>query len=272
MPSFNGVAAGSTATLHMPIGLTYHALNLVMGGTTFDKSHITEMRLKGNGREILVDTGTDLDIRNQFHNLQAVTAGQLMLDFERAHLRLKGASELTAIGTGAPRSNGDPKSATYNPTPLSTLQLEVDIAATAVAPTLSAKALQSGPRPLGVLTKRRRFFRNPTGAGTFEISDLPTGDVIEKIYIKHTGNVTNVILDRDNFRSFDRTVAENSLLQLNGGIRTPQTNWFVIDTTERGNGDEVLVSNVNDFRLVIETSAADSLTIFVDYLGPLSGN
>jgi len=271
MPAFNGVAVSSTATLNMPISGAYHAIQLLMGGTTFDETHISEIRLRGDGRELMVFSGADLDTMQQFDGLAGATAALLYLDFERSNLLTKNGRELTAIGTNYPQVL-DKNAADYNPTPFSTLQMEVDIAGTAVAPTLSAKALQSGPAPLGMLRKRRRFFRDIAGAGDLEISDLPRGDLIDKIYIKHTGNVTGVKFDTDNFRQFDRTAAENNQIQANGE-RVPQTNWFVLDPSESGlSGEFIRTDNVNDMRLIVSASAADSISVYVDYIGGPQGN
>lgn len=269
MPAFNGVAEGATATLTMPIGLTYHGLLLTRGGTNFDVADMNEIRLKANGRELFVTSGADLDLMNKYDGLAAATSSLMYLDFERIGLKTRSAVELTAIGTGY-KQVLDKSARDYNPTPISTLQLEVDIAGS-TAPTLSAKAVQSGASPTGMIKKRRRFTYSPSGSGDYEISDLPKGDLIDKIYIKHTGNLTAVKLDRDNFRSFDRSDAENNLIQTDG-VRVPQSNLFVIDPSERGNGGEAIVSLVNDFRLIATTSGADTLTIYVDYLGGLLGN
>ena len=78
-------------------------------------------------------------------------------------------------------------------------------------------------------------------------------------------------MERDNFLSFERNPAENNLVQADG-VRVPQTNWYVIDPTERGFGGESIVSAVNDFRLKLTASAATNYTIYVDYLGALGGN
>lgn len=269
MPAFNGVAEGATATLNMPIGLTYHGLILTRGGTVFTNANLGEIRLKANGREVMVMTGAQLDACNLFDGHAAATATLSYIDFERPNLLTRAGRELTAIGTGYQQVLGKGR-ADYNPTPISTLQLEVDISGS-TAPTLSAKAVQSGPSPLGTLKKRRRFSYSIAGAGDYEIADLPRGDLIDKVWIFHTGNVTGVKLDRDNFRAFDRTDGENDLIQTDG-VRVPQANLFVIDPSERGNGGEALVSAVNDFRLILTTSAADTATVIVDYLGGLQGN
>lgn len=268
MPAFNGVAANSRATLNIPIGNTVHELILSMGGGAFTEQHIDEIRVKGNGRELFVCSGDQLDKMNQFEGMAASDGNLIRLPFERFGLKTRDGVEMTAIGTGAPQ-NMDQNSRDYNPTPLSTLQVEVDIGA-ATTPTLSAKAIMSGPSPLGTLLKRRRFTYSPAGAGDYEIADLPRGDVINRIWIFHS-NVTSVKLDRNNFRAFERTNSENNLIQ-SDGVRTPIAGLYVIDPSENGNGGEWLVSNVNDFRLILSMSAADTVNIFVDYLGGLHGN
>lgn len=268
MPSFQGVSAGAIATLTLPVGLTYHSLLISYGGATL--AQLTEIRVKANGRQIFSQSAVDLDTANQFDGLAAAN-GILRLDFDRVKLLTRAGQELTAIGTGAPLNN-DPNSPAYNPTPLSTFQVEVDIDGAATSPSLSAKAIQSAPRPLGALVKRRRFNYSQTGAGEFEISDLPKGDLIDKIWIKQSAaNLTKVVMERDNFLSFERTPDENDLIQTDG-VRVPQTNWYVIDPTERGFGAESIVSAVNDFRLKFSASGATDYTIYVDYLGALGGN
>lgn len=268
MPSFQGVAAGQIATLTAPVGLTYHGLLITYSGVTL--AQMTEIRVKANGRQIFSQSAVDLDIANQFNGL-AEANGILYLSFDRDKLLTRQGQELTAIGTGAPFNN-DPNSPAFNPTPLSTFQIEIDIDGAAASPALSAKAIQSAPRPLGAILKRRRFNYNQTGAGEFEISDLPKGDLIDKIWIKQSAaNLTKVVLERDNFLSFERVPAENNLVQIDG-VRVPQTNWFVIDPTEKGYGAESIVSAINDFRLKFTASAATNYTIYVDYLGALGGN
>lgn len=273
MPSFQGVGASQTATLNMPIGLTYHSLLLSYSGITL--AQMTEIRLKGNGRLIFTQSAVDLDISNRFLGMQASTAGLLSIPFDREGLITRQGQELTAIGTGMPVNTdaGTPQAPNplFNPTPLNTLQLEIDCAAGST-PVISAKAIQSAPTPLGAMLKRRRFNFTVSGAGEFEISDLPKGDLIDKILIKGSADViSKVIVERDNFVVFERTKAENNFAQVDG-IRVPQASWYVIDPTENGYGSEAIITaNVQDFRLRITTTAAVNLTLYVDYLGSLQG-
>ena len=70
LPSFNGVQEGGTATLDLPLGLTYKGIMLLRGGTNFDNADIAEVRVKGNGRLLYTVSGADLASINQFEGLQ----------------------------------------------------------------------------------------------------------------------------------------------------------------------------------------------------------
>lgn len=269
MPALNGVGASQTATLNLPIGLTYHGVLFTLGGTTMGLSEIDEMRVNANGRNIQTITGgADWDIMNRFDGMAGADT-QLYLNFERYGLDTIAARELSVIGTGFPQNN-DRGSAQYNPTPLSTLQIEIDIASGASAPTISAKALQSSPRPLGMIKHLRKFIYSPSASGDFEVSDLPKGLLIDKMYIKTAnGNIDDLRIDRDNFRVFDRTQNENNLFQIDG-VRVPITEWYFFDPSEGGDGTAAMSTLVNDLRFIFNMSASDTLTIYVSYLGPFA--
>ena len=270
LPSFNGVADAQTATLDLPIGLTYKGISLTRGGTNFDQDDLNEIRVKANGREIYKVSGADIDDINAYNGIGAAGGAFTYLDFERAGLKTKAGVELTAIGTGMPL-NSDPSSPLFNPTPITNLQLEVDIE-NSTAPTLSARAYQMGPRPTGVLSKRRKFTFAVAGSGDTEISTLPKGDPIDRIWIKGSSdNITSVKLERDVFTVFDRPDTENDEFHDNFGIRSTVTGLYVVDPTEQGWGNQAILTDVNDFRLTVTTSGANTLTVYVDYLGLLSG-
>lgn len=272
LPAVQGVAPGSIATLDCPIGLTYHGILF-----TGKLSDVSQLRVKGNGRTIFTVNGADLAVHNGYEGRPSHDdETQFYLDFERYGLNtavgptpveaLRG-REVTAIGTGVPAS-------VSNMVELTTFQIEMDIKADAVAPYFSAKGHQSPARSLGLLKKRRRFSYTNVGEGDFEISDLPKGDLIDKIFIHSSvaDSVTRVRLQRDNFLAFDRTPAENDLIQADG-VRVPQSGLFVLDPSERGRGDEALVTaGVADFRLIITNAEASTITVYVDYLGSLTGN
>ena len=94
--------------------------------------------------------------------------------------------------------------------------------------------------------------------------------LINQIYIDFSaGNLSRLIVERDNFRVFDRIDTLNERIQTDG-IRVPQASQFVYDPTEDGNGAESLVTaGVNDLRFTLVHSAAATDTISVVYIGGL---
>lgn len=257
MPSFQGVAAGQTATLRLPIGLTYHKLLVSYSGVTL--ANMTEVRVVINGKAVQTYKGADqLNAINQYCGMQAAS-GTLVIDFERYKLLTRAARDVTVIGTGA---NNDP-------TPVTTLALEIDIASGASSPALSARAIQSAPTNLGTFIKTKQFNYAPSSAGEYQISDLPKGDLINKIYFNGGGNISQLEVHRNGYEEFNRKAAENNLVQSNG-IRNPQTGWFVYDPTEDGAGSETLAtSGVQDLRFTMHMSASANVQVVAEYIGPM---
>jgi len=289
----NNGSAGSTLTVECPIGLTYHSIQFTLN--TWTLAHLTEIRVVGNG-EILqryaqssspsMSGGEVLDKANQFNGLAAVGADNVVtIDFDRHNLLQRAGQEATAIGTGmtanvaaqlsaAAAAQGLAISVEPDPTPLTSLTLEIDIDAGAGAGSLDRfLAYQSEPTALGVTKLIRAFNYGPTGAGEYEITDLPMGDVINKIYIVSQAGVgtdvefSRVRVEIDNFIAFDRTPTENDVTQTNG-VHVPQNNLFVIDPTEMGYGSEGFVTgDVSEFLLRLTMTDADQLLVLVEYIG-----
>lgn len=259
MPGWEGVVAGQTATLRLPIGLTYHQLWTTFTGVTL--AQMNEVRLVANGQVVQrFGSGTLLDSYAQFEGRSSAVGAVsiICIDLDRFGMRTRAGEEFTALGTGLPS----------DPTPVTTLSLEIDIDAAAAATTLVTRAVQSVPRALGLIKKIRTFTYNPAGAIDFEIADLPKGDLINQIYIDFSaGNLSRLTIERDNFRVFDRGDDLNERIQTDG-IRVPQASQYVYDPTENGNGSESLVTEgVNDLRFTLTHSAAATDTIAVVYIG-----
>lgn len=274
VPSPQSVAAGSTATFRLPIGATYEQLLISYSGTDFGLSHMREIRVVGNGKSMMrfatvgsKSGGQVLDTINKFEGRKAAN-GVLVLDFNRYGIRTRANEELTGLGTGMKPTDANYKAAGGTGVELSTLYLEIDIASDADAPVLSAKAIQSAKRPMGVIKKVRHFIYDATAVGENEISDLPRGDLINKMII-HSDKVANLKIETDRNERFDRTAAENNVVQTDG-VRVPQTGAYVYDPSELGNGSDALpTKNVQDLRLTLLMTAADSVPITVEYLGVL---
>jgi len=265
MPSFEGVAAGQTAVCKLPTGRTYHQLSVTYGGATL--AQLDELRILANGEVIqrYVEL-TELDSVNQYEG-RAAAGGVIMLDFDRYNLRTRDAEEITSLGTGLPR--GDQPG--QDPNPISTLTCEIDINAAAVAPTLSARAIQSLPRISGLVKKVRKYTYTAGAAGEFEIADIPKRGIINKLVVGNHAviGVTRIEIERDNFVIFDRTAAENIVIQTDG-VRVPQAGYVVADPTEGGNGAEGFeLGGVQDFRVRLTLTAGGSVPLIVETLEPI---
>lgn len=277
-PGWDGNIVGpTTVTLRLPIGLTFHQVYteyVFNAGALALADAVGEVRVVANGKPIWNIQASELDTYNQFNGRSTagtVAGGILVIDFDRFGLRMRSSEELTSIGTGLPPGNGPGQ----DPTKLTTFTIELDLKAAVTAGTLSSRLQQSEPRPLGIFKKLRRYVNAFSGAGTFEIDDFPKGDLINAVFFGESANdIDRVRLERDDFVMFDRTKELNSRIQTDG-VRAPQADLFVYDTTEKGNGVDQLLTRkpdgtlVNDLRWFMELDGAMTITSNVEYIGAL---
>lgn len=262
MPAASTVVAGQTAVFNFPIGRTFHGVAIEYGGATL--AQLEDIRFKLDGEVIMsLGSGTELDSRNQYDD-RAGAGGVLHIDFERRNLMELKNRMMTVIGTGFihPEKANQRKEA-------STLQLEIDIAAAAVNPTLAVTAFQSEPSPLGMVRYLREF-NYTIPAGTFELSDLPKGgsqsQQIARVWFE-SSNLTKVECRKNNKTIFERSKALNDVVQADGG-RVPQSGLFVYDPSETGLGGQSLeLRDAQDLRFILTASAGETIKVRVEYLG-----
>jgi len=254
------VAVGGTSIIKLPIGRTYHAVYMAFSNCSL--AEITDIRLVANGVVLhRYDTGTDLDVLNQQNGLPTVGSGDftlpLAIHFDRKGLRARIAEEFTCLGTGI----------IDDPTPITTLQLEIDIANSATGATLTAKAEQSGPQLSGLVLKTKLFQYTAPAAGVFEVSDLPRGDLINRVYFKSSA-ITGVEVERDGFTLFDRTIVENNYILGLDGYKSAPSVGYMFDPSEHGFDNAALTTkNVNDLRFKLTMSGGSSIPVYVEYIG-----
>ncbi len=268
--TIEGLSAGNTATLRLPIGLTYHEILLQGNADLNVATDIDEIRVVANGKPIQTIKGSaQINEFNIFDGkATAATDNLLVISFERYGLLTRLARIQTVLGTGADFH------AENNPFPITTLSLEIDIAATAGASLgLTAKARQSAATPTGAVLKKRQFSYSPAGAGVFEISDLPKGDLINRIWFKGA-KIDGLVVERDSYVLFERDEAENDRIQ-SDGVRTTIAGYFIFDPTEEGYGSEGLATRypngnrVSDLRFKLDMSGAEQVDVVVEYIGAL---
>ena len=254
---------GGTSTVVCPIGRTYHSF--LINATNCTLAEITEIRVVANGKTIeRFTSGTELDEINQIDGIASVGAGDfsnpLFLNLDRKSLRTRDAEEVTALGTGNPE----------DPQPISTLQLEIDTDSGATGANFTIQAEQSSAQNSGLVKLVRQFTYNANSAGIFEISDLPKGDLISRIWFK-SASIDNVEVERDQFTVFDRSTAVNNFRLALDGFRTAPASGFLIEFGgESGFGAGPLATaGVQDLRFKLEMSGASSIPVVVEYLGPI---
>ena len=264
MPAGEGIAAGQTATFKLPIGRRFHELQATYAGVTL--AQMTEIRLFANGKVIHRYSAVDRDKINQFDG-RAAASGILVIPFDRYNLKTLAGEEETALNTGSLDENG---------VGITSLYLEIDIAAAASAPAISFNATQSDALGggAGTILHIQRHTRDAAGAGEFDVSDLPRGNAtsiaLNRLIVKPSANdISKVQIDRNQYVIFERTKALNEQVQADG-VRTPQSGYIVVDKTERGyGGDPIDLLGVSDFRYKFTMTGAATLTILSEYLGRL---
>lgn len=264
MPPFQGVAAGQTATVLLPIGRRYHNLLLSYAGVTL--AQMTEIRVLVNGQILHRYSATERDTLNQFDG-RAAAGGILVIPFNRYNLLTRAGEELTALNTGVGLAGN---------AVIATLSVEIDISGAAAAPALSLIADQSDNNTAqenAILWVKKE---ERTLADGLEISDLaggvigsnPKAQFLNKVYFNQA-NITGVTVIRDNFTIFERLDAANDLEQTDG-VRVPQANWYVVDATERGYGGNIIqMIGSQDFRFRFTAGGAGAMPVISEFLGVL---
>ena len=264
MPPFEGVAAGNTALIKLPIGRRFHSLYLTYSGVTL--AQMTEIRIMANGKVFQRFTAVERDAMNQFIG-QSAAGGILQIPFDRLGLKNREQEELTAVNTGVADAQGNA---------ITSFTVEIDIDGAAAAPALEMEATQSeavagGP---GVMLNIRKDSRSIAGAGELEVSDFiygtPVSQALNRVYlIPSASTISKILLERDLYNIWERKTALNERVQTDGG-RVPQAGYWVIDTTELGYGaNNIGLRNVQDFRYRITCDGAMTITAISEYLGVL---
>lgn len=264
MSSFNAVAAGQTATLDLAARDVFHVLYIyytpgaqpTAAVQATMEADIGEIRIKVNGKVQRRYTAAQLIALNAFYG-HAFTAGYLPIFFSEPHRRSVQGEDMLGWGMAD----------------VSTFQVEIDIAAGAVSPRLSAKALtERGERPLGGIKKVRSFVVPVSAVGIVNLTTLPKTDAYYALHCVST-DVVDVDVRVDAVEIFKATKADADLLYTHMGL-SPQAGLFTVcfDATRRvADALPMRYTNgrqVSDFRVDLNMGAANSFTLLTEVLGP----
>lgn len=259
LPFANVVAAG-VATAQVEIGQTIERIQLIMGGTAFNETHMTNIKLRANGKPIVDLSGSQLKALMNFRGVPQ-SAGFLDIDFTE----LTGRDFLDQVVGGFDTSKG-----------VSQLSMEVTIAG-ATAPTLSYRVTRSAPQAgnlAGVVQKILRYPWQVATGGELPIA-LPfgpvNGSVIKRIHVTHgvANNVTALKVKHASDLVFESTAAAN-VADLTAHGRTPQANIFTVDfTADKNQGNALDTRDASSLLLLPTFGAADSGDVLVEYYDKL---
>ena len=255
LPSFQNVGAGLTAVLpNIPMGDTYEQIVFELGGTSFTKAHIEEIRVYLGGKAIVQMTGTQLDTINQYMGL-AENAAYLTLNFSEPSARTIVGETLGGLDTSLGYAG---------------FHIELDIASGASAPTLKGFAKVSPPQEgqaKGLFRAFTKVTESFSAAGEYNMRvgmGSQYGNLLKRVYFIHEGDMTQLEVTKNGLYLLKQgTVARVNFLanELN---RESQTNMLVFDPTLSDNQSDAVTTldikgNPAAFEFKVTTSDADQV-------------
>lgn len=253
---FNNVAASGVASVSLPVGMSYNRIILALGGTAFTKAMITNIKVKLNGKTILENTGSRLDLINTYRGL-AASANFLTIDFTEP--RAKDMSEQYIGNLNTAKG-------------VSSLTVEVTIAG-ATAPTLESYSELGPPAQLGVIHKQIQFVNSFGGAGKFpfKLIDVANrGAIVKRVHFAHGGNMTLLEVKKNGIVIFDNIPTAVNTFMLGEYEKTAQTNLFSFDPCMDNNySNAIRTQDMISMEFNPTFSAADTVTAVLEVLDSL---
>lgn len=252
---FNNVVANGVASVSLPVGMSYNKLILALGGT-FTKSMITNVKVRVNGKVVYENTGSRLDLINQYRGLTAA-ATYLSIDFTEPRAKTMAEQYLGNINT----AEG-----------VSSLTVEVTIAG-ATSPTLDSYAELGPPQKLGVIAKQILFTSSFGGSGKFPMKLIDVanrGAIIKRCHFAHGGNVSALEVKKNGIVIFDNIPTAVNSYWMGEYQKTQQSNLYTFDPCCDNNyGNAIKTADANSMEFNLTTSAADTVTAVLEVLDVL---
>lgn len=261
---FSNVVASGTATNQITPGRSLEVSRLKLAGTALTKAMISMYKFKANGKVIVEGTGADIDKINAYRGV-ATDAAYLDLFFADYAMN----NELDRMVGAFDTSLG-----------ISNITQEVTIAG-ATAPVMTQILVESAQQKdkAGVaapyaplISKLLRYPFNISTGGKLPVN-VPfgpqSGSIIKRLHVLHGGNMTGATVKEDGLVVHESLRLENEHEQKRFG-RIPQTNVYTIDFVVDGNIRNALdTRSARSLEWLFDFSAADTGTVYVEYLDPL---
>lgn len=219
-----GVAAGSIATIRIPAEeFTLVGVKLALGGTTFDKTKITRVRVKVGPRVIWDITYAQINGVNNYKN-GADNLKYLLLDFTERTQAIFPVKEVGGLDL-------------MTLLPIGEVFIELYIDPTAVAPTISGTGYFEQRQGNPWVLKYLSFSFAQASAGKFTLPISLRGALLKRIWLFYTGtnwtsttngNASRVEVKKNGLVMFDQMDLDNRFDQ-SQFKKNPVANVFVVD-------------------------------------------
>lgn len=255
---FTNVVGSGVATASLPVGMSYNRVMLQLGGTTFTKSMITDIKVRMNGKVISQNTGSRLDAINSYRG-RASNAAFLVLDFTEPNAKLMAEQYIGNLNT----AQG-----------VSSLTIEITISG-ATNPTLDSYSEVGPPQALGVVSKQLMFTTSVGGSGKFpfKLIDVANrGAIIKRVHFAHGGNVSALEVKKNGVVIHDNVPTAVNSFYLSDYKKTAQANLYTYDPCLDDNyTNAIKTQDMVSLEFNLTTSAADTITACLEVLD-LLGN
>ncbi len=253
---FTNVVASGVASVSLPVGMSYNRIILALGGGSFTKSMITNIKVRVNGKVVVENTGARLDLMNQYRGL-AAAAGFLSIDFTEPRAKTMAEQYIGNINT----AQG-----------VSSLTMEVTIAG-ATTPTLDSYSELGPPAALGVIAKQILFTTSFGGAGKFpfKLIDVANrGAIVKRVHFAHGGNLQALEVKKNGIVIHDNIPAAVNTFCLGEYQKTAQTNLYTYDPCLDNNyANAIKTSDMVSMEFNPTFGAADTVTAVLEVLDVL---
>jgi len=258
------VNAGATVTIEVPVGSTYHQIQLLTANLT--PAQVTNIQLYADTK--LFQEYTDLaqlNAINAFYK-RPQNGNYFTFWFDRPELQ-EDFREITAIGTKD----------------LKAFTIKFKIDAAAVSPGITARAETSLNLPLGLITKVKQQTYPLTSSGLQDITKVPQiGKIMGLHFYKVVDDMTELNFKRDSVELIDTDVTDLEEFQLQYD-RVPQANFVHYDFAMKGNLFNALEvqeyasvngqepEKVQDVRAKVNITTAGDVLLISEHIDSLSG-
>lgn len=255
MPTPLGIGPGQTASVSLPLGLTYERFYISMNVDSTPRDvpvsawgdYIDEIRLMVDGESKIQITAADLVKLNQFYG-QEMVAGELPLFLSRPWMRTINGEDQTAYGTAGG---------------MAAFTLEMDLKSGITINSLTVSAYQSQGRPFGPHLRIQRYIHNQGVSGEAEIADIVRGPYAMLGLHVATAAISTVEVHADNRKVHESTktlrAAHYKVIK-----RVPQSGFTHIDFTTENRLAEAMPMALQDFRLKLDFTATGNHSIYAE--------